>query len=104
MLDVLLKLLVNLSGISLITLHSLTPTLPSQAPLPSPSKALEKESFEMFIEETFIPLSCRFIVNYFTEKELEKMLKASGCDQYYEIRKTLKLIPVFTNSRKGGEQ
>ncbi|MEM5854490.1 MAG: hypothetical protein QW228_09055 [Candidatus Aenigmatarchaeota archaeon] len=99
MLDALLKVLVNLTSISLIALHSLAPTLPQAPPF---SKAFERESFEMLIEETFIPINCRFIVNYYTDKELlEKMLKASGCDQYYEIRKTIKVIPVFSKFKKG---
>lgn len=99
MLDVLLKALANLTGISLIALHSLAPTLPQ-----APPKAFEKESFEMFIEETFIPLSCRFVVNYFTGEGLEEMLRVSGCDKYYDIRKTIKLIPVFSNQiqKNGG--
>lgn len=99
MLDVLLKVLVNLTGISLIALHSIAPTAPT---LPAP-KAFERESFEMFIEETFIPLSCRFIVNYFTGERLEEMLNVSGCDKYYDVKKTIKLIPVISNSKKQGE-
>ncbi|MEM1672611.1 MAG: hypothetical protein QXT86_11235 [Archaeoglobaceae archaeon] len=96
MLDALLKIFVNLASISLIALSSLTPTPHPQAP----SKAFERESFEMFIEETFIPLKCRFIVNYFSgerSERLEEMLRVSGCDKYYDIRKTIKLIPVFSN-------
>ncbi|MEM1673208.1 MAG: hypothetical protein QXT86_14250 [Archaeoglobaceae archaeon] len=107
MLEALLKLFVSLTTASVIALHSVSPfPLTQQSThqsVPSVSSVFDKESTELLIEETFILLYCRFIVNFYQSSRVSEMieiLKATDCLDYFEIHKSVRLIPLIGSNPK----